>query len=143
MLNEQKRSVAFGVLETYFKVTKLVSADEKNMYGWIEWILMADPSITIEDNDYYRKRSNLKSTSYKAVTKHMEALLKLVQANIKRKLPATFGIICDCWLCVLHWEFCTTSEPLPRGPISIFPWTANFHLNTLAEPISFIYVRFL
>jgi hypothetical protein len=63
MLNEQKRSVAFGgALDTYVKVTKLVSADAKSMYGWIEWIVMTDLPITIVENEYYRKRSNLKST---------------------------------------------------------------------------------
>ena len=29
----------------------------------------------------------------------METLLKLIQGNIKRKLPATFGIIFDGWTC--------------------------------------------
>ena len=86
-------------MDNFVRVTKLVSSDAKNMFGWIEWIVMADLSITIVDNEYYRKRSNLKSTSYKIVSKHMETLLKLVEENIKLGLPETFGLIFDGWTC--------------------------------------------
>lgn len=80
-------------------VTKIVSPEAKNMFGWIEWIVMADLPLKIVENEYYRKRTNLEPTTYKTITKHMENLLKLIKENIKRGLPKTFGIIFDGWSC--------------------------------------------
>ena len=99
MLDEQRRSDVVGAMDSYVRVTKTVSPDAKNMFAWIEWIVMADLPITIVDNEYYRKRSNLKPTSYKTVSKHMEALMKILEANIKRGLPQTFGLLFDGWSC--------------------------------------------
>ena len=80
-------------------VTKIVSAEVKNMFGWIEWIVMSDLPVKVVENEFYQKRSNLEPTTYKTLTKHMESLLRLVRENIKRGLPKTFGIIFDGWSC--------------------------------------------
>lgn len=88
-----------GPMGNYVTVTKIVSAEAKNMFGWIEWIVMADLPMTVVENEFYKKRSNLEPTTYKTVTKHMETLLSLVRQNIKRTLPKTFGIIFDGWSC--------------------------------------------
>jgi len=88
-----------GALGNWITVTKVVSPEAKNMFGWIEWIVMADLPVTVVENEFYKKRSTLESTTYKTVMKHMEALLRLIKENIKRGLPPTFGIIFDGWSC--------------------------------------------
>ena len=60
---------------------------------------MADLPVTVVENEFYKKRSNLESTTYKTVMKHMEALLRLIKENIKRGLSPTFGTIFDGWSC--------------------------------------------
>ena len=88
-----------GALGDWITVKKIVSPEAKNMFAWIEWIVMADLPVTVVENDLYKKRSNLSPTTYKTVTKHMEALLRLIKSGIKRGLPPTFGIIFDGWSC--------------------------------------------
>ena len=88
-----------GPMGNWVTVTKVVSAEAKNMFAWIEWIVMADLPLTVVENEFYKKRSNLEPTTYKTVTKYMDNLLKLVRANIKRGLPKMFGIIFDGWSC--------------------------------------------
>ena len=81
----------------WITVTKAVSSEAKNMFGWIEWIVMADLPVTVVENELYRRHSSLESTSYKTVTKQMEAVLKIIKENIKRGLPPSFGVIFDGW----------------------------------------------
>ena len=72
-LEEQKRgSVVSGGMEKFVTVTKLISTEAKNMYGWIEWIFMADLPITCVENEYYQKRSNLAPT----ITKLYQSIWK-------------------------------------------------------------------
>jgi hypothetical protein len=75
-------------------ITKIISPEAKDMFGWIEWIVMADLPIYNLENEYFRKRSNLKPTTYKTISKYMTKLLELVRLNIKG-LPKTFGLIFD------------------------------------------------
>jgi hypothetical protein len=82
-LAKQIKGPSRGPMENYIVATKIVSAEAKNMFGWIEWIVMADLPLTVVENEFYKKRSNLESTTYKTVTKHMEALLRLTRENIK------------------------------------------------------------
>ena len=63
---------------SWVTVTKVVLAEAKNMFAWIEWIVEADLPLTVVESEFYRKRSNLEPTSYRAATKYMESLLKLV-----------------------------------------------------------------
>jgi hypothetical protein len=63
----------------YVTVTKIVSAEAKNIFGWIEWIVVVDLLMTAVENEFYKKRSNLEPTTYKTVTEHMETLLGLVR----------------------------------------------------------------
>ena len=98
-LNDALKGPTRGALGNWITVTKVVSPEAKNMFCWIEWIIMADLPVTIVENELYKKRSNLESTTYKTVTKHMENLLRLIKENIKRGLPPTFGILFDGWSC--------------------------------------------
>ena len=84
-----------GSMDTYVTITRVVSDEAKNMSSWIEWIVFADLPITIVENEYYRKNSKLKPTSYKTISKHMTNLLEIVRASIKTGLPKTFGLIFD------------------------------------------------
>jgi hypothetical protein len=67
----------------------------KMMHRWIEWIVSADLPLCIVENEYYRKNSSLKSTTYKTISKHMTNLLEIVKLNVKKGLPKSFGIIFD------------------------------------------------
>lgn len=98
-LAEALRGPTRGPMGNYVTVTKIVSAEAKNMFGWIEWIVMADLPLKIVENEFYQKRSNLEPTTYKTLSKHMENLLRLVKENIKRGLPKMFGLIFDGWSC--------------------------------------------
>ena len=118
-LEEQKRgSVVSGGMEKFVTVTKLISTEAKNMYGWIEWIVMADLPITCVENEYYQKRSNLAPTTYKTVSKYMEKLLSIVNENIKKSLPPTFGIVFDGWTCDgEHYIGLFATWVLPSGTV--------------------------
>ena len=80
-------------MRNWVTVTKVVSTQAKNMFAWIEWVVMADLPSTVVENEFYKRQSNLEPTKYKTVTKYMENLLILVRVNIKRGLPQMFGII--------------------------------------------------
>ena len=79
---------------------------------------MADLPITIVENDYYIKRSNLLRTTYKTVTKYMDKLLILVNDCIKMGLPSTFGIIFDACTCNSeHYIAIFATWPLSSGTV--------------------------
>ena len=44
-----------GEMGNWVTVTKIVSPEAKNMFGWIEWIVMADLPLKIVKNEYYKK----------------------------------------------------------------------------------------
>ena len=67
-----------GPVGNWVTVTKVVSAEAKNMFAWIEWIVMVDLPLTVVENEFYKKQSNLEPTTYKTVTKYMGKLLVLV-----------------------------------------------------------------
>jgi len=51
-------------MDKYVKITKIILEESKNMYGWLDWIVIADLPITIVENDYYIKLSHLLSTTF-------------------------------------------------------------------------------
>ena len=41
-----------GGMDSYVIITKTISPEAKDMYGWIEWIVMADLPIYCVENEY-------------------------------------------------------------------------------------------
>jgi len=98
-LKEAEEVQAQTGIGKFVTVTKIVSPEAKNMFGWIEWIVMCDLPLTVTENEQYRNKSKLQPTSYKTVSSYMEKLLGIVRENIKRGLPKTFGLLFDGWSC--------------------------------------------
>ena len=98
-LAEYQAGPTRGPMGNWLTVTRVVSTEAKNIFAWMEWVVMADLPLTVVDNELFRKRSNLLPTSYKTLSKTMGLLASLCRANIKRSLPTTFGIIFDGWSC--------------------------------------------
>ena len=103
---------AFGYMDSFATITKVVSDETKMMHSWIEWIVLVDLPIYVVENDLYRKNSTLKPTTYKTITKYMTSLLEIVRLNIKRGLPKAFGIIFDGNKCVTLNPFATHNKLL-------------------------------
>ena len=118
-LDEQRSGkIAGGGMDKYLKITKRVSDEAKNMYGLLEWIVMADLPLKSVENEYFQKRSNLKPTTYKTVSKHMEKVLSLVKEHIKESMPDTFGLIFDGWSCDSeHYIAIFATWVLPNGKV--------------------------
>ena len=83
----------FGSMDSH--VTRVVTDEAKNMRRWIEWIVLADLPLYVVENEYYRKNSSLKATTYKTISKYMTNLLEIAKLNVKEALPKSFGIIFD------------------------------------------------
>jgi len=64
-------------MDSYLKVTKAYSDEEKMMHSWIEWIVLADLPIYVVENEFYRKNSKLAATSYKTVTKYIRNMRQM------------------------------------------------------------------
>ena len=83
----------FGLMDSH--VTRVVADEAKMMRRWIEWIVLADLPLYVVENEYYRKNTSLKSTTYKTISEHMTNLLEIAKLNVKEVLPKSFGIIFD------------------------------------------------
>ena len=51
-------------MDSFVSITKVVSDEAKNISSWIEWIVLADLTITVVENDHYLKHTTLKPTKH-------------------------------------------------------------------------------
>ena len=73
------------------------SEKAKNIFGWMEWIIMENLPLSSCENKNFRKRSNLTTMTSKTLKKYMRAMMRRIFRLIKNRAPPTFGIIIDGW----------------------------------------------
>lgn len=78
-------------------VPVLVDAAAKQVFGWIEWIVMGFLPFSFVEKTLTRKYSKLQQISIKTLKKHMENLVVVVEEKIASLLPNKFGIVVDGW----------------------------------------------
>ena len=76
-----------------------VTEKAKNIYGWLDFIVMNDlPLCTVERSAFLR-HLKLEAIDRKTLDKYLYATQAAVKENIKGILPERFGIITDGWSC--------------------------------------------
>jgi hypothetical protein len=74
-----------------------INDTERDMYKWVEWVVMLNQPLSIVDNPLTREGMRYKPVTSKLLRKNILALGKEVQASIKKKLPNKFSIVFDGW----------------------------------------------
>jgi hypothetical protein len=74
---------------------------EKDMYKWVEWVVMLNQPLSIVDNSLTQEGMRYKPVTSKLLRKNILALAKEVRASIKKKLPNKFSIVFDGWKSLL------------------------------------------
>ena len=67
----------------------------RNIYGWLELIVMNGEPFNLVENEYHRKYSNLSSICRNTFMKYLQELTKTVELKIKDELPENFGLVFD------------------------------------------------
>lgn len=75
------------------------SSKSKNIYGWMEQIVMNDLPQTFVENVFVKRYSRLLPISRNTVNKYLVRCQSIVKVIIKKMLPETFGLIFDGWTC--------------------------------------------
>ena len=74
-----------------------LSNTEKEMFQWIELIVMKNLPVGFIDCPYVRNMSKLKPVSAKTLRQHVIALSKVMKEKIKAELPSKFVVVFDGW----------------------------------------------
>ena len=75
-----------------------VNETEKEMFRWIEWVVMLNQPLSIVDDPLTRDGMRYKPITSKLLRRNILALCKEMQTSIKHRLPADkFSIIFDGW----------------------------------------------
>ena len=69
----------------------------ETIYGYLEWVIMADLPFTFVENDLTRKFPKLGLLSRSTFMKYLQGVTKEVEMLIKKQLPSKFGLIFDGW----------------------------------------------
>jgi hypothetical protein len=74
-----------------------VNKTEKEMFRWIEWIVVLNQPLSIVDDPLTRDGMRFKPITSKLLRRNILALCKEMQTSIKHRLPDKFSIIFDGW----------------------------------------------
>ena len=74
-----------------------VNETEREMYKWIEWVIMKNQPLSIVDDPLTREGMRYRPVTSKLLRQNILLLCKEMQASIKRKLPDKFALIFDGW----------------------------------------------
>lgn len=74
-----------------------VPAKVKNMYSWIELMVMRNLPLTSVDDELFRRASCYDPVSSNSLKKYMELLCRKMEDELRTILPMNFGIIFDGW----------------------------------------------
>ena len=69
----------------------------ETIYGYLEWVIMAELPFTFVENDLTRKFSKLGVLSRSTFMKYLQGVTKEVEMIIKKQLLSKFGLIFDGW----------------------------------------------
>jgi hypothetical protein len=84
-----------GPLDNHF--TSKITSKAKNLFGWLEWIVMTDQPKSFVENTYNRKHTKLDPIGRVTFDKYLDLACSAVQDKIAEELPETFGLIFDGW----------------------------------------------
>ena len=74
-----------------------INEAERDMFKWVEWIVMTNQPLSIVDCPMTREAIRYKPITSKLLRKNILALCKEMQTSIKHKLPDKFSIVFDGW----------------------------------------------
>ena len=74
-----------------------ISEREKEMFNWINFIVMKNLPVSFVDCPYTRDITRLKPISAQKLRCHILSLLSVVKETIKAELPTKFSIVFDGW----------------------------------------------
>jgi hypothetical protein len=74
-----------------------ISNREKEMFKWIEFVVMKNLPVSIVDCPYTRDITRLKKVSAQTLRCHILELLSVVKETIQAELPPKFIIVFDGW----------------------------------------------
>ena len=74
-----------------------ISNREKEMFKWIEFVVMKNLPVSIVDCPYTRDITRLKNVSAQTLRCHILELLSVVKETIQAELPPKFIIVFDGW----------------------------------------------
>ena len=89
----QKTKANGGMLRAFFGT----GDKEREMFEWIELLVMKNLPFTFVDCPYVRKLSKNRAVSSKTLRKYVFAVMSIVQEKIKQMLPSKFVIMFDGW----------------------------------------------
>ena len=74
-----------------------INEAERDMFKWVEWIVMKNQPLSIVDCPLTREAIRYKPITSKLLRKNILAVCKEMQTSIKHKLPDKFTIMFDGW----------------------------------------------
>ena len=107
LLNHLASCVGLGYKEEYERLlperTRItsyvirVNDVEKDMYKWIEWVIMKNLPLKMVDNPLTCEGMRYKPITSKILRKNILLLCSVMKDSIKLKLPSKIAIIFDGW----------------------------------------------
>jgi len=74
-----------------------ISEREKEVFKWIEFVVMKNLPVSIVDCPYTRDITRLKPISAQTLRCHILQLLSIVKETIRAEIPPKFAIVFDGW----------------------------------------------
>lgn len=96
-IDKVRRHVGGAVAGAMDVFVRKSSDKAKNIFGWMEWIVMENLALQSCENKTFRKFSNLSIMSARTLKKYMAMMMRRTFRLIKNKAPTTFGLIIDGW----------------------------------------------
>lgn len=73
----------------------MINVKVKNIFGWIEWIVMGMHPFTFCALELTHKYTNLKSICYNTFMKYFRIVSEHVEKIVAKELPQRFGLVLD------------------------------------------------
>jgi hypothetical protein len=90
LVTEKNRSIASFILRVNHDA-------EKDMFHWIEWIVMHSLPLQVVDNSLTQEGMKYKPITSKLLCKHILATAKMMSESIAEKLPDKIALVFDGW----------------------------------------------
>jgi len=79
------------------KIDSFLCPKSKNIYSWIEWIVMECRELNFCEKDLVRKYTHLSPICRNTLVKYIDLLTKEVERQVTKVLPTKFGLVFDGW----------------------------------------------
>ncbi len=84
-------------LNSSSKLTKFINKKAATIFGWMEWVIMANLPFSFVENDLTIKYTTLESICAKTFSKYLRLLALEVENKVRDELPDKIGIVIDGW----------------------------------------------